>query len=208
MKALIVAGGANVSYHLLKNYYEDRFVVAVDSGIKNFIDTDFIPNLFVGDFDSIDEFGKKFLKDNNVKVEKYNVNKDYTDSEGAIDFLINIGVEDLVILGAIGSRIDHSLSNLFLLKKLGSIKSKIVNENNEIFYVEKGEYLFNKDNFKYISILPISEEIIFSTIGCKYEVSSLKLRLPTSMGVSNEIIDGSCKITIDFGEGFVIKSLD
>ena len=62
MKALIVAGGANVSYHLLKNYYEDRFVVAVDSGIKNFIDTDFIPNLFVGDFDSIDKFGKNFLK--------------------------------------------------------------------------------------------------------------------------------------------------
>ena len=105
----------------------------------------------------------------------YNTVKNFTDTEARIDILLERGFEEIVILGATGTRLDHTLANIFFSQKLfGRSKATIVDNNNIIEYVEKGEYFFEKDEHIYISVIAISEEMIYSTYGMKYEADELK----------------------------------
>lgn len=70
-----------------------------------------------GDFDSIDKSDYIGLKAAGVEMIGYPAEKDMTDSELAVEIAINRGCSRVILLGAIGSRLDHSISNLFLLKK-------------------------------------------------------------------------------------------
>ncbi|RVU54755.1 thiamine diphosphokinase [Anaerosphaera multitolerans] len=209
MKGLLVSSGNKINKELLEKYGRDSFIVCADGGIKNFVGTDIIPDAVVGDFDSIDKEGLKFIKDNKIAVEKYPSEKDFTDTEAALNILLEQGVDDLVILSATGTRMDHTLSNMLLLEGLYTkIKSVIIDDNNEIYYVKKGVYSYAKNGFKYISVIPISEELEYSTKGLKYETNHLIIKKYPIGGVSNEILKDSCTIEVHRGEGFIIKSKD
>ena len=143
MRGVVVSAGNKVSEEILKKYLNDSYIICCDGGIKNFYELDTLPNLIVGDFDSIDENGRKFIEDNNIEKNVYNTVKNFTDTEAAIDILLERGFEEIVILGATGTRLDHTLANIFLLQKLfGRSKATIVDNNNIIEYVEKGEIFF------------------------------------------------------------------
>lgn len=208
MKGLLVAGGKMIDKKILYKYKE-CFIVCADSGIKNFIDTEMVPDIVVGDFDSIDDMGTKFIRENNIKVEAYPAEKNFTDLEVAFEILLEKNVQELIILSAIGTRMDHSLGNILLLERAyGKTKAKIIDDNNEIVYVKKGRYGFLKDDYTYISVISITDELEYSTKGLKYETDHLIITRTSIRGVSNEIENNSCEIEIHSGEGFIIKSKD
>ncbi|WP_138159218.1 thiamine diphosphokinase [Peptoniphilus catoniae] len=209
MLGLLVSGGKQIDKSILKKYAHGAYIVCADYGVKNFIGTDFIPNLVVGDLDSIDEDCKKFIYDNKLKVKKLNCRKDYTDTEVALNLILESGVDEIVMLSATGSRMDHSLANLMLLRGMyGKVDAKIIDNNNEVFYVKPGDYLIEKEDYKYISIVPLSEDIIMSSKGLDYETDHLRISLNSSTGVSNEIVNCFANIKIHSGDGFIIKSKD
>ena len=66
-------------------------------------------------------------KEENVPIKKFPVKKDKTDSELSIEYLIEIGFKDITLVGAIGTRMDHTLANILLLNKL---KKKDINRKD------------------------------------------------------------------------------
>ena len=93
-----------------------------------------MPDIVLGDFDSIDRGDFRELEAAGAEILRYPVEKDMTDSELAVDTAIKSGGSRVILLGSFGSRLDHSISNLFLLKKLhdANVEGIIADEKNEI----------------------------------------------------------------------------
>lgn len=209
-KALLISGGRKVSKYLIEKY-SDRYIIIADSGAELLKNYNLRANLVIGDLDSINGETLKYVNDIGIKIYKFPVKKDLTDTHLCVEYLVKNHFKDIVILGALGTRLDHELANLNLLKSLykRNIKSKIEDDNNEVYYAEKGIYNFKKGNKKYISVVSSSAETIYSTTGFVYEVKGKILNYKNpSLGVSNEMINDEGTIEIKKGEAFIILSRD
>lgn len=170
-----------------------------------------IPDYILGDFDSIDKKVLEKYKTQKIKINELKPEKDFTDTEEAINLAINLKSSEIVIIGAIGTRIDHVLANINVLKIAldNNIKAKIINEHNEIELINN-ELIIEKNNlYKYISIMPLTTQVEGITItGMKYPLENYTLTIGNSLGVSNEQIEKTAKIKVKDGILIVIKSRD
>lgn len=200
-KALVVAGG-----DFPKNFKEKDFdyVLAVDRGLEYLIAKNIAADFIIGDFDSVRISQEDFP---GGKILKYPKEKSMTDLEIAIEKLIDLGVDEVYILAATGSRLDHSLINILLLKKLfaNGIRAYIINDNNLIF-MDQGEIEVEKNNFTYLSIIPL-EPCKISLAGFKYQLENADLDFPSTLTISNEIQEDFGKITVDKA-CFIIQAND
>ncbi|MBP2025856.1 thiamine diphosphokinase [Peptoniphilus stercorisuis] len=210
MKGVLVSGGNNIDENILEEESENAYIICADGGVKNFLNTNLKPDLLVGDLDSISNEGVEFLEKNNIKVDKFPPKKNLTDTELALTYLLEKKCSSITILSATGTRMDHTISNILSLEKLYKLKvpAKLVDNHNEIIYVEEGKIEVNKDDYKYLSLISLSDYLIYSTIGMEYETDHLKIYRYSARGVSNEIKEKSAKINIHFGKGLIIKSRD
>lgn len=211
MKGLIVSSGTIKDYSLLENLIDENdYIVCADGGIDYLIELNIIPNLILGDLDSISDLGIDYIKDNDIEVKKYPSIKDNTDSELAIIYLINKGIDDISIIGGSGTRLDHTLANIFLLRKFNKkVKNiKIVDDHNIINYVIDRIEIKRKEGW-FISIIPLSlEGASVSLVGFEYPLKEKHIEFGSTLGISNEIIEDVGLVKIDNGEALVFQSLD
>src|SRR5699024_8435931 len=114
LKGLIILNGDIKNLKLLKEAAEESdFILAADGGIRYTIKAGINPDLVMGDFDSISKKHLDLIKDKGISIEQFPVKKDKTDSELCVDYLIDKGAKHIVLFGALGSRIDHSLANIY-----------------------------------------------------------------------------------------------
>lgn len=209
-RALLISGGRQVSKKLIEKY-SDRFILVADGGAKLLKKYELEADLLLGDLDSIDEESLDYVKKHSIKIKKFPTKKDFTDTALCVDYLIDEGYDDLIILGALGTRLDHELANLFYLKKAyrRGISAKIIDNYNEIIYVEEGEYEFYKSDKKYFSLISASDKMNFTTKGLYYEVENLEVNSENpSRAVSNEMLADKAIIKINYGAAFIIQSKD
>ncbi|EJU19938.1 thiamine diphosphokinase [Peptoanaerobacter stomatis] len=194
-------------------YYEDilsnaKVVVCADGGsnllYKYKIHTDFI----IGDLDSIREDTLSYYKSQNVVVHKYPVKKNKTDSEISIDIIKSLGMNKIFMIGAIGNRIDHLLTNINLLyyaDKL-NIYMSILDENNEIILLNKKENFIDSYLGQTISFVSISGDVCgISLKGFEYELQNYDLSHDSSILTSNVAKSEKVFVSIEKGSLLCIK---
>lgn len=213
MKAIIVSGGS-LNIELLKNQiekYPSYTIISVDGGTNLLFDAGILPDILIGDFDSINKEIFKYFQNKGIKTLKFAKEKDLTDTHIAIEYAANNNIKEIILLGATGKRLDHTLSNLYIIEKyIKDMYFKIIDSNNTIeFLYEKGRKIFEKEEYKYISLVPISDIVMgVVTEGLKYELINATLLRSDSFGVSNEIINNKGSISINKGLLAIIKSKD
>ena len=199
MRAVIIGNGSVSSYEEIKKYIgKDDFVICADGGIRHAIKMGVRPNLVIGDFDSSNPDAAA------VDAERiqYPTRKDYTDGELCVKYAAEHGYDDVLMIGMIGTRIDHTINNLLMLSQCKN--GMAVNEKNEIYYLKDSLELNNK-NGKTLSIIPLKGDMKgITTKGLEYALNDGDLFFGESKGNSNEIISDECKITVKSGEGLVI----
>ncbi|MDO5715119.1 MAG: thiamine diphosphokinase [Tissierellia bacterium] len=209
-RGLLVSGGQSVSKEILMPYQED-FILCADGGLRTLQKYGMIPDLVMGDMDSMDEKSFQYLKKHHIKTITYPREKDGTDTELCLWKFAEMGMEEVIIVNALGTRMDHSLANMYglvYLKKKG-IKGKILDDHNEIYYCEVGEYKFSQNDKKYISFLPVTEQMTYSSNGLRYETHHLTICRPyAGHGISNEILGQIAIITIEKGACFIMLTKD
>ncbi|MBQ6992766.1 MAG: thiamine diphosphokinase [Clostridia bacterium] len=110
-----------------------------------------------------------------------------------------------------GSRIDHTLANINILMEplKKNIECKIVNENNEIRLIKKVIEIKKDDNYKYVSLLPLTTTVEKVTLkGFKYSLDKANLKIGESIGVSNEQVEELATIDMEKGILILIRSKD
>ena len=148
--------------------------------------------------DSVDNDAINYYKKEGVPIETYPTDKDMTDSEIAIWKLVDMGYNELVILGATKNRLDHCLGNILVLKELlnKNVKAIIKDENNEVRLINDRVELKKQEGYK-VSLLPLTNEVKgITTYGLKYSLNDGTLFMGKSIGVSNEFIDDVARVTI------------
>ena len=169
------------------------------------------PTYIVGDFDSLNSKVLKKYEKTNIKIKRLIPEKDLTDTHSALKLAIELKSTEIIIIGAIGTRLDHTIANIHILKEAieNKIKVKIINENNEIELVDKTVKIKKDTSFKYISIIPFTTEVTGLTLkGFKYSLENYTLSVGNSLGVSNEQIENEAEIKIKQGILIIIKSRD
>ncbi len=206
MTAVIVAGGSCPAAFLrkiIRRLSGPLFVVGVDRGVRLLKETGIRPDLIVGDFDSVTPAEREeFLS--TWPGTLLSPVKDDTDLEHAVNVLREKVPERVILLGATGTRLDHTLTNIRLLDRFfpAGIPAEILDENNRIT-LREGKILLRRDEQygKYVSVLPWDEEVTVTMKGFFYPAESLVLKRNMSRGVSNEITEDEAMI---FAEGKIL----
>jgi len=211
---LIVTGGSiNKSFlerHLQENKY--NYIIASDKGLEVLDSLNIKPNYIIGDFDSIDtNVLNKYINSKNIELVKLNPIKDFTDTHMALKHAIEINSTNITILGAIGTRIDHTIANISVLKEAleKNILCTILNEQNKIFLIDKNITIKKEIEYPFISLIPLTTQVFgISLKGFKYNLENATISIGESIGISNEQIENEAEIGIKEGVLIVVKSKD
>ncbi len=210
-KALVFSGGTISDYEKIIPYIKgDIYIICADSGVFHCLNIGLIPDLIVGDFDSssYDELSKKeTLK--SAEFIRLNPEKDDTDTEYALDLAVEKGFKDILLIGAVGTRVDHSLANIFLLEKYSkkNVCVTILTENSLIRFLENDTININKNGRKYVSLIPLST-VTASNEGFKYHLNHEVLHRDSSRGISNVLNGETGSITLENGCALICESDD
>ena len=208
-KGIIISGGSiddAFAMHVIADMKPD-VLIGVDSGLNFLYRNKVCPTHIVGDFDSVEPNVIAYYREQTkVPIRKFDPVKDATDTEIALRMAIELGVEKICILGATGTRLDHVMSNIQILKIAldAGVETYIQDTCNRISLWEKEIRLEKVKSFgKYFSIFPFGGTVESVSIeGAKYPLSNYRMTSFESRTVSNEIKDDVVKIT--FPDGYVI----
>lgn len=233
----IIVSGGNIKKDFALDFLRKKIkeagreklcLIAADKGLEFFMDADgrtetvsdiggekrILPDIAVGDFDSLSEKGKNFLElQNDMEIVRLKPEKDDSDTQSAAVLAMNRGSREIAILGATGSRLDHVLANLGLLS-LGHEKGVhivLVDANNYITLAESGTVLQRSTQFgKYVSFFPVGGNVSGLTLkGFRYPLSGHLLTASDSgLTVSNEMAEETAEITYESGALLMIMSRD
>ncbi len=209
MKVLIVGNGSINDYEYMKRYTEGaELAVFCDGGLRHASGLSVFPHVIIGDFDSVSHSLLSEYKQKNVEVLTFPTKKDKTDMEICLDYAKEKGATEVVILGGMGTRFDHTLANVHLLyaAKLMGIDALLANEFNEITVVTDKKSVQGKKG-DIVSLVPLTPVVSGVSIsGFEYGLKNATITLGQTIGVSNVIKDRTTSITIASGALLVIKS--
>jgi len=212
-KALLIANGQIenplILMELLINMYNfnDKFmVVSADGALKNCLYLKLVPDIVIGDMDSIREEDKKILKTINPDALfiKSPCEKDESDTQLALEYLVESEIKNIILIGALGKRMDHSLANIFNIssEKLATAQIKIIDETHEISVLRQSSQISGIIGNS-LSIFSMTPSTFFiNTDGLKYRLSKEKLLSCPVRGLSN-IIEKE-KVLLDFKDGVLL----
>ena len=207
MKAFIYTGGNIFPENITEKAKAGDLKIAADGGYKNALRLGVKVDILLGDFDSIG--GHK--TDDDIEIIKVPAEKDFTDTQLAVETAIARGADEIVIIGGLSGRLDHTMSNISILEDLSTrrVHALITDGNNRVRFINSTSTLIAKSGYKYVSILLASEKAKgVSAEGCKYPLKNAKLQRNVQYAISNEI-DGNCAlISVRKGAIYIVESRD
>ena len=208
MKAFIYTGGTILEKKITERPKEEDLIIAADSGYHNAKKMGVMPQILLGDFDSL---GKAEKIPDDTEILQVPAEKDDTDTQLAVQVALEKGATELVIIGGLDGRLDHTLSNLAILENLYEkhIRAIFTNGQNRVRFIRDSGVILVRDGFRYFSVLaadPVIKGV--SVDGCKYPLKKAKLLRTNQYAVSNEIVGNCALIEIKKGGAWVVESND
>ena len=205
MKAFVFTGGNIIPENITEKKESEDIVIAADSGYLNAKKMGFVPDLLVGDFDSL---GKENVPEG-IKTVELPAEKDLTDTQVAVDIAVDEGARQIIIIGGLDGRLDHTLSNIAILRMLDAkrIYSYITDGHNRVRYINGTNTIIVRSKFKYLSV--ISDDEVAKGVdieGCKYPLKNAKLYRGHQFAVSNEIVGNCALVSVRKGGLFIVES--
>lgn len=221
MKAIALLGGPKISWpidmkdELIKAREEGTFIIGVDRGSLLLEELNLTPDLAVGDFDSLRK--EELLRINqSVSDIRYSVpEKDLTDTELALHYAFDdYCVDSLSLIGATGGRLDHFLTNLFMLLKPEfrqyAEKIQIIDQQNYISFLNPGKHVVKRiENYTYFGVATLNEVQELNISNAKYNLACYSNTNPVSLS-SNEFLHKQDTFNVSFKKGLIaiIQSRD
>ncbi len=215
MRVLIITGGAidhAFAVDYMKHHTFDR-IIAADRGLHFCKVAGILPDVILGDFDSVQNAELNYYQENyRERIWKYPARKNATDTELALNLALEYGSKKITILGATGTRLDHVLGNIQLLKRALSQGAvcKLVDSHNCIRLIDGRLILHKEKQFgDYISLIPFSPMVEGLTLeGFEYPLDHFNLASGNGRGISNRIQDDTAYIAFSKGFLLVVESKD
>jgi len=208
-RAVIFANGEMPEIAWAKDWISSGdFVIAVDGGLNHCVRLGLPPSLLLGDLDSVTPDQVEAMTALGVRIERFPPAKDETDLELALLWAAANGFSSILIFGALGGRIDHTIANLslLLLPELAGIDVRIITETDEIFLITREASLLGSPG-DVVSLLPwggLASGV--TTHRLQYPLHAATLTPDRSRGVSNVMLESSARVSLEQGSLLCIHS--
>jgi thiamine pyrophosphokinase len=211
VKAVVVADGEPLDADVAELRSAD-VVIAADGGARWLMAHDRLPDLLVGDLDSLAPDAVAELAGAGVAVERHPVDKDESDTELAVERAVALGAAEIVVLGALGgSRIDHELANLLLLAdpaiaRDGGRGPRAIRGATTVLALPAGSPLaLDAVPGDVVTLLPIGGDATgVRTEGLRFPLHEETLRMGRSRGLSNEAVNAAPSVRLEHGTLLVV----
>ena len=235
MKTGAIMSGGNIdtmfaSEFLKKNKISPERIIAADRGLLCCSALGVVPAHIVGDFDSLGEARKEALpgmpqpaltapellaayaEKENVTIHRYPAEKDWTDTELALDLALSLGWNKIWILGGTGSRLDHVMGCIRLLEtalKRGA-EAYMADPHNLIYLKDRSFAIQREAQWgKYVSFFPFGGPVEgLSLRGFRYPLEGVRLDSQPTLTVSNEIVGETGEVRFESGRLLVMETRD
>ncbi|NLB89320.1 MAG: thiamine diphosphokinase [Syntrophomonadaceae bacterium] len=201
MKCLILANG---SYGPLESYQHQLtadIVLCADGGANYAYLMELIPDYIIGDMDSISSEVKDFYLQKQVVFKKFPRQKDFTDTQLVISFAEELGATEIVFLGTLGNRLDHTLSNLYSSMDACKKGKKVLHYSPELtIYIVSDKLNLQGKIGDLVSVLALTDDVDGLTErGFKYPLEKVRLEKTNPYAISNYLITENAEIELDNG---------
>ncbi len=207
MRAFIYTGGTVRTESITEHPKADDLCIAADSGYHTARALGERIDLLLGDFDSIGSIPR----DGDMEIQQVPAEKDYTDTQMAVEIALDRGAEEIIIVGGLTGRLDHTLSTLAILEELNArgVYGTITDGQSRARYMKSTSTLIARSSYKYLSLIAADEVVKGVDIeGCKYPLKRATLRRRHQFAVSNEITGNVAFISVRKGGVYIIESRD
>ncbi len=179
----------------------DDFLIAADGGARHAIALGVIPNVIIGDLDSLSEAEVRVFNDMGVHILSFPVNKDESDLELALMHASRAGYSPVVIVAGLGNRLDQTLGNVALLADpdLQALNARLDDGLTEVFVITSQATVQGASG-DIISLIPLgvpAEGV--STEGLTYPLNKETLLPYRTRGISNRMLADTAKIRVKRG---------
>jgi thiamine pyrophosphokinase len=206
MRAVIISGGRISGFGYIKEkilQFGADLIICADSGYNHALAMGLSVDLIAGDFDSLEAVPE------NIKAFHAPCEKDFTDTELALSEARKAGAREFLFAGATGTRTDHMLTNIFILKNClrRGERAEIIDEHNKIRITETSLEIKGTEG-TIISLVPLCDCTGVTTTGLKYPLENAELKFGSGHGVSNIITSEKASVSLGNGTLLVIEARD
>lgn len=205
MKALIITPFLTEKIKNTVDIGENDLVLCADVAYLTAKKEGISPDIVIGDFDHGENDAPN---GNTAEFIRFPSEKDDTDTMLCVKYALKKGADEIVVVGGIGGRLDHTFANLQTLAYIEThgAHAKLISEDNEAFLI-CGENRIAKRDGWYLSVFAYDGTCTGVTIkGTKYEVCGVSLTTAFPLGVSNEIKADEAIVSAENGTLLVILS--
>jgi thiamine pyrophosphokinase len=207
MRAVIFANGTmNYSAETRLAIQAGDILIAADGGALHCQALGLTPAVVIGDFDSITHGELAKLEATGIQVIRHPARKDFTDLELALQYAVALGVDEILVFGALGARWDQTLANLLLPAASCFEKAciRLLDGPQEITLLRAaGALELAGSAGDTVSLIPLGGDAHgITTQGLEYPLTDDTLRFGATRGVSNVILGE--KATVQLREGLLL----
>lgn len=183
------------------------YIIAADGGQNRAREFGLQPDCVIGDFDST-----TLNEDFDCLYITYPAEKDLTDTEAALTHALEKGYRNVILLGGMGGRLDHTMGNIGLLDKYYSSfdHMEFIDGKNRMELLKDSGHTLKRDaRYKYFGLVSLNAEASGIDIrGAKYELTGASLERASTLGVSNEFSEDTVEICVREGTLLIVRSAD
>jgi thiamine pyrophosphokinase len=206
-RIVIFANGEIFDIELVRRLVQPAdLILCADGGSHHALALGLRPDMIIGDLDSIDNDDRAKIQAAGIPVHEYSHDKDETDLELTIQYAVEHEPSAIVIIGALGRRLDHTIGNIALLSSpsLASVDIRLDDGLEEVFFCRQQATVQGAPG-DLVSLIPWGDTVSgVRTSGLKWPLHGETLYADKTRGISNEMLDGTAAVTISSGLLLVI----
>ncbi len=202
MKCVVLANG---EYGPLREYRRvisaGDIIICADGGANYAYELGLMPAYIVGDMDSIRPEVKEYFEAQRAVVKKYPRRKDFTDTQLALSLAEELEADEVLFLGTLGKRLDHTLSNLYSGIEMAIMGKQVTHFSPDcIVYLTARRIIITGQKGDVVSVLPLSEKALgVCEKGFEYPLENVVLEKKNPYTVSNTLADECGEISVEDG---------
>ena len=185
----------------------DDFILCADGGARHAMNLGLTPDYVVGDFDSLESTELLRLSRDGAVLDSHPRDKDATDLELALQVARTFAPEEIILLGALGGRLDQTLANILLLAHLDYADLPVTLVNGpERAWVVRDAITVQGQPGDILSVIPLTPDVSGLTYhhGLRWVLTDATLPFGSSQGVSNELVAEEARLSLRTGAVLVI----
>ncbi len=206
-RAIIFANGSLMDPETVRRFLRpDDLLIAADGGTRHALALGLTPSVIIGDLDSLSAGDRCWTVEHGARLVEYSTDKNETDLELAIDYALDRDCREIVIVAALGGRLDQALGNLSLLTdpRLATFDLRLDDGLEEAFFIRSHTVVTGAPG-DLVSLLPWGGEVTgVRTEGLRWPLRRETLYPHKTRGISNEMLAEIAQVEIDSGLLLVI----